>query len=132
MTMVIPPTRRPVPEVLRDIAGNLQELIRSEVLLAKMEIQERIAEAAKAAATFGIGVMSGFYGLGLLLLAAVYGLSMVMAAWLAALLLGTVLTVVAMGFMSSGRKKFKHLNPGRSKTIQSVEESFQWSKHELK
>jgi uncharacterized membrane protein YqjE len=132
MTLVIPPTRRPVPEVLRNIVGNLQDLVRSEVLLAKIELKEQATEAAKAAATFGTGLISGFYGFGLLLLAAVYGLTMIMAAWLAALLLGTILSIVAIGLMSSGKNKFKHINPGRSKTIHRLEENVQWSKHAMK
>jgi len=132
MTMVTSPTRRPVPEVLRDIVGNLQDLVRSELLLAKTELKEQAADAAKVAVTYGTGLMSGFYGVGLLLLAAVYGLTMIMAAWLAALLLGTVLTLVALALMSSGRKQWKRLNPGRSKTIQRLEESLQWSKPRIK
>ena len=132
MTMATSPTRRPVPEVLRDIVGNLQDLVRSELLLAKTELKEQAADAVKVAVTYGIGLMSGFYGIGLLLLAAVYGLTMIMAAWLAALLLGAVLTVMAIAFMSAGKKQWKRLNPSRSKTIQSLEESLQWSKHQIK
>ena len=132
MTMVTSPTRRPVPEVLRDIVGNLQDLVRSELLLAKTELKEQAADAAKVAVTYGIGLMSGFYGVGLLLLAAVYGLTMIMSPWLAALLLGTVLAVAAIALLSSSKKQWKHLNPGRSKTIQRLEERLQWSKHQSK
>ena len=32
--------QRSVPEVLQDIVGNLQEIIRSEFLLAKTELKE--------------------------------------------------------------------------------------------
>ena len=132
MTMVTSPTRRPVPEVLRDIVGNLQDLVRSELLLAKTELKERAADAVKVAVTYGMGLTSGFYGVGLLLLAAVYGLTMIMAAWLAALLLGAVLTVIAIALMSAGKKQWKRLNPGRSNTIQRLEENLQWSKHHIK
>ena len=132
MTMVTSSTRRPVPEVLRDIVGNLQDLVRSELLLAKTELKEQAADAVKVALTYGIGLMSGFYGIGLLLLAAVYGLTMIMAAWLAALLLGAVLTLMAIALMSAGKNQWKRLSPGRSKTMQSLEESLQWSKHQIK
>lgn len=126
------PTRRPIPEVLRDIVGNLREIVRAEILLAKVEITEEASEAAKAAATFGMGLVSGFYGIGLFLLAAVYALSMIVAAWLAALLVGSLLAIVAIGLMSAGKKKFKRLNPARSKTIQRLEENLQWAKHQIK
>jgi hypothetical protein len=123
-------TRRPIPEVLRDIVGNFEEIIRAEFRLAKSELKEEAAQAGRAAATFGLGLVSGFYGIGLLLLAAVYGLSMIMAGWLAALLLGTLLAIVAIGLMSSSGKKLKRLNT-LDKTVQSLEENLQWAKHQF-
>jgi uncharacterized membrane protein YqjE len=124
--------QRSVPEVLQNIVGNLQEIIRSEFRLAKTELKEEAAKAAKPVATFGVGLVFGFYGIGLLLLASVYGLSMVMAGWLAALLVGTILAVVAIALMSSSGKKLKRVNPTPHKTIRSLEESVQWTKHPIK
>jgi hypothetical protein len=124
--------RRSVPEVLQDIVGNLQELIRSEFLLAKTELKEEVNHAAKPAATFGVGLILGVCGMGFLLLAAVYALALVMPVWLAALLVGTSLAFVALALMSSGGKKLKHINPTPDKTIQSLEESVQWATHQIK
>jgi len=130
--MATPQMQRSVPEVLQNIVGNLQEIIRSEFRLAKTELKEEAAKAAKPVATFGVGLVFGFYGIGLLLLASVYGLSMVMAGWLAALLVGTILAVVAIALMSSSGKKLKRVNPTPHKTIRSLEESVQWTKHLIK
>jgi uncharacterized membrane protein YqjE len=130
--MATPQTHRSVPEVLQDIIGNLQEIVRSEFRLAKTELKEEAARAAKPAATFGLGLVLGFYGIGFLLLAFVYGLSTVMAGWLAALLVGTILAIVAIALMSSSGKKLKRVNPTPDKTIQSIEENVQWAKHPIK
>jgi hypothetical protein len=130
--MATPQAQRSFPEVLQDIVGNLQEIIRSEFRLAKTELKEEAAEAAKPAATFGVGLVLGFYGIGFLLLAAVYGLSTVMAGWLAALLVGTVLAIVAIALMSSSGKKLKRVNPTPDKTMRSLEENVQWAKHPIK
>jgi uncharacterized membrane protein YqjE len=130
--MATPQMQRSFPEVLQDIVGNLQEIIRSEFRLAKTELKEEAAEAAKPAATFGVGLVLGFYGIGFLLLAAVYGLSMVMAGWLAALLVGAVLAIVAIALMSSSGKKLKRVNPTPDKTMRSLEENVQWAKHPIK
>jgi len=130
--MATPQMQRSVPEVLQNIVGNLQEIIRSEFRLAKTELKEEAAKAASPVATFGVGLVFGFYGIGLLLLASVYGLSMVMAGWLAALLVGTILAVVAIALMSSSGKKLKRVNPTPHKTIRSLEESVQWTKHPIK
>ena len=124
--------QRSFPEVLQDIVGNLQEIVRSEFRLAKTELKEEAAKAAKPAASFGVGLVLGFYGIGFLLLACVYGLSTVMAGWLAALLVGTILAIVAIALMSSSGKKLKRVNPTPDKTIQSIEENVQWAKHQIK
>jgi len=67
-----------------------------------------------------------------LLLSSVYGLSTVMAGWLAALLVGTILAIVAIALMSSSGKKLKRVNPTPDKTIRSLEENIQWAKHPIK
>ena len=81
---------------------------------------------------FGAGLLFGFYALGFLLLAIVYGLSVVMASWLAALIVGAVLAMVAAGLMNSSGKKLKRVNPTPEKTIQSLEENVQWGKNQIK
>ena len=94
----MPTTRmqqRSVPEVLQDIIGNMEEIIRSELRLAKAEIKDEAAKAAKPGTTLGIGLVLGFYGLGFVLLAAVYALSSVVTTWMAALIVGAGLAVVA-------------------------------------
>jgi uncharacterized membrane protein YqjE len=127
--MVTPQMHRSVPEVLQDIVGNLQEIIRSEFRLAKTELKEEAGQAAKPAAIFGMGLVFGFYGIGFLLLAAVYGMSTVMAVWLAALLVGTFLAVVAVALTGWSGKKLKRVKATPRKTIQSLEENIQWAKH---
>ena len=130
--MAAPQMQRSVPEVLQDIVGNLQEIIRSEFLLAKTELKEKAAKAARPAALLGVGLVLGFYGAGFLLLAAVYALSMVIAGWMAALIVGGVVTVVAMALVSSSGKKLKSANPVPEKAIQNLEENVQWAKQQIK
>lgn len=130
--MATPQTQRSIPEVLQDIVGNVQEIIRSEFRLAKTELKEEASRAAKPAATFGVGLAFGFYGIGFLLLAAVYGLSLVMAGWLAALIVGVILAGVAIVLLRSGGQKLKSVNPIPNKTLQSLEENIRWAKHPVK
>jgi Protein of unknown function (DUF1469). len=120
--MATPQIHRSIPEVLQDIVGNLEDIIRSEFRLAKTELKEEASRAAKPVATFGMGLLFGFYGIGFLLLSSVYGLSTVMAGWLAALLVGTILAIVAFALMSSSGKKLRRVNPTPDKTIRSLEE----------
>jgi len=122
---------RSIPEVLQDIVGNIQEIVRSEFRLAKAELKEEASRASKPVATFGIGMVFGFYGIGFLLLSLVYWLTTLMAVWLAALLIGAGLAIVAIALMSFSGKKLKRVNPTPDKTIRSLEENVLW-KHPIK
>ena len=79
-----------------------------------------------------MGLISGIYGIGFMLLAAVYGLSTVMPAWLAALLVGMILATVTVAFISSSKEKLKRTNLNPDKAIKSLEENVQWAKHQIK
>jgi uncharacterized membrane protein YqjE len=127
-----PQTYRSIPEVLRDIVGNLQEIIHFEFRLAKAELKEEAARASKPVATFGLGLVFAFYGIGFLLVALLFGLTTLMALWQAALLIGAALAIVAMVLTFSNAKKLKRVNPTPDKTIRSVEENLLWMKHPIK
>jgi uncharacterized membrane protein YqjE len=122
---------RSVTEVLQDIVANVQEIVRSEFKLARTEIGEQATRAAKSSAPLGSGVVLGLYALGFILLAIVYALEMVVAAWLAALIVGAAVAVVAAILVSVGRKRLEQVKmPER--TMASVKENVQWAKNQIR
>jgi uncharacterized membrane protein YqjE len=130
--MTAPKMQRSVPEILEDIASNLTSIVQAEFRLAKSELKEGAEEVAGPGATLGAGVALAFYGLGFLLLAAVYALSLVMAGWLATLIVGGVLAVAAGILITAGRTKLKRLHLTPDKTIRTLEENVQWAKQQIK
>jgi hypothetical protein len=100
--------------------------------LAKTEIKEEISKASAPTATLGAGLVISFFALGFLLLAAVYALSIVIAAWLAALLVGVTLTATGIALISSGAKKLKEVNVLPEKTADSLKENMQSAKNQIK
>jgi uncharacterized membrane protein YqjE len=98
---------RSVPELLQDIGSNLEDIARSEFLLAKVEIKEEAARTARASATLSVGIVLSLYALGFLLLAAVYGLATQVAVWLAALIVGAVVGVIAFATIAVGKSKLQ-------------------------
>lgn len=124
--------QRSVPEVLQDIISNVEQIVRAEIRLAQTEMKEEAAKAARPGATFGAGVALAFYALGFLLLAVLYALAAVMALWLAALIVGAAVAMVALTLIRSGRTKLKRLKPTPDKTIRSLEENSQWVKQQIK
>jgi uncharacterized membrane protein YqjE len=130
--MTAPRMQRSVPEILEDIASNLAQMVQAEFRLAKIELKEGAEKVAGPGATLGAGMALAFYGLGFLLLAAEYALSLVMAGWLAALIVGGALTVAAGILISAGGTKLKRVNVTPGKTIRTLEEDMQWAKQQIK
>jgi len=130
--MNAPRMQRSVPDVLEDIATNLAQLVQAEFRLAKTELKEGAQKAAGPGAALGAGLALALYGLGFLLLAAVYAMSLVMAGWLAALIVGGVLTVAAGILVGAGTAKLKRANLIPEKTIRTLEEDAQWAKQQIK
>jgi hypothetical protein len=55
-----------------------------------------------------------------------------MAGWLAALIVGSALTVAAGILISAGGTKLKRVNLTPGKTIRTLEEDMQWAKQQIK
>src|SRR5256885_530833 len=123
-------TERSVPEVLEDIIGNIQEILRSEVQLAKTELKEEAAEAATPIIKMGVGLVLGAYSVGLLLLAAVYALAKIMALWSAALLVGAVVAIFAVLLINVGLGGLKRINVKPERLIASLQENMRWVKRQ--
>jgi hypothetical protein len=130
--MAAPQMQRSVPDILEDIASNLTQLVQAEFRLAKSELKEGAQKVAGPGATLGVGVVLAFYGLGFLLRAAVYALSLIMAAWLATLIVGGVLTAAAGILIGAGGTKLKRINLTPDKTVRTLEEDVQWAKQQIK
>jgi uncharacterized membrane protein YqjE len=125
-------SERTLREVINHIAGNIQEIIGSEFQLAKTEIKDGISKTSTPAATLGVGLVISFFALGFLLLAAVYALSIVMAAWLAALFVGATLAMASIALISSGVRKLKRINVVLEKTADSLKENMQWARNQIR
>ena len=130
--MAAPQMQRSVPEILQDIATNLTQIVRAEFRLAKTELKEGAGKVAGPGASLSAGVVLALYGLGFLLLAAVNALSLVMAGWLATLIVGGFLAVSAGILISAGGMKLKRISLTPEKTIRTLEEDVQWAKQQTK
>ena len=123
---------RTMSEVLQDIVANIQEIVRSEFRLAKVEIHEETTKAVRSSIPLVIGVLLSLYALGFILLAVVHALSMVVDAWLATLIVGACVLVISMILVSVGRKRFKQVKVVPEKTVVTVKENVQWAKHQIR
>jgi uncharacterized membrane protein YqjE len=123
---------RSVAELLQDVVRHLQEIVRSEVRLAKTEITEDAKRGLSAGAWIGAGAFFAATAWVFLLWTAAYGLATVMPLWGAALIITLVMAVLAGGFVMSGVRRVKHVHPVPERTIASVKENIEWLKPSTK
>jgi uncharacterized membrane protein YqjE len=123
---------RSMAELLQVIIADIQEIVRSEFRLAKAEVQEETSKVARSGVPLVIGLLLGLYALGFLLLAAVHALSIVMDAWLAALIVSFVVAVISAILISVGRNRLKGVKVVPEKTTRTMKENVQWAKHQIR
>jgi hypothetical protein len=95
------------PSLLRRLVDDVGVLFAQELALLKAETMRSIGDLKAAAASIAIGGAVAFMGAFFLLLAAVYGLSNVVELWLAALIVGGVVTLIGVIMLASGRRKLE-------------------------
>lgn len=122
---------RSMAEVVQDIIGNIQEIIRSEFRLAKAETRREVSKAAKSSVILGAGLVLAAYAAGFLLLTILYALETTLAPWLAALIVAVGAMIVAMVAVSAGRKRMKQVHMPE-KTIGTVKGNVQWAKQQIR
>ena len=121
---------RPMAEVFRDIIGNVQEMVRSEVRLAKVEIREEASKTARAGAMLAAGAVLAMIAGVFLLVCLAQLLDLIMPDWAAALVVALVLGIPAAILISKGRDRLHVPVPG--KTIENVKENVEWMKNQTK
>ena len=122
---------RGISDVLKDTVSNIQDIIRSEILLAKIEIKEELVKVKAAGALFAAAALLGFFGIGFCLLCAVYALALVLPAWAAALIVGVVSLLLAGTFVAVARSRWAKVKLPE-KTMFTVKEDIAWMRSHSK
>jgi len=122
---------QPLGQLFSELSDNLQQLMRKEVELAKVEATEQAKRAGKAGALFGATGLLGFFGLLLLFFAASFGLATVINTGLAFLAVGLLCFVIAGLFLVLARKKAAEIRPP-AQTVQTLRQDVQVAQSSLK
>lgn len=112
---------RTIGQLVASASQDLTTIVRGEIELAKAEISATAATAGKGAGLLGGAAVAGLYGLGLLLTAAGWALSLVMPAWAAFLIVAVVLLGVAGVLAFLGKNALASLNPKPERAIANAE-----------
>ena len=102
--------------LLRRLTDELLTLFRQEMALATAEVSGKLTKLLTGVASVAAGGAVLYAGFLALLAAAVLGLANVMAAWLAALIVGATVVLLGIVLVYVGKKKIEpsNLKPQRS------------------
>jgi uncharacterized membrane protein YqjE len=123
---------RAVSDVLQDILRNLQEMVRSEVRLAKVEIREEARRAVSSGIWIGAGLVGALSAWIFVLWTVAYLLATRMSMWAAALVVAVVMTCIGSVLIIGGLRRVKRLQLIPERTVDSVKENLEWMKQPTK
>jgi uncharacterized membrane protein YqjE len=119
---------RPIGSVLKDIVGNVQQIIRAEVRLARAETLEELAKTRRGLMIAGAGAAALLLAVAFGLLAAMYALATRLALWEAAAIVAAVTGIFGAICVSSGAGLLRSVRLVPPKTAATIEENLQWNK----
>jgi hypothetical protein len=106
---------------VKQLTEQVSTLVRDELKLAQVEMTVKGKQAGIGAGMLGGGGVVALYAVGCLLAAALIGLSHVLQAWLAALIVGVVLLAVAGVAALLGKNRVQRaVPPVPEEAVQSV------------
>jgi uncharacterized membrane protein YqjE len=119
---------RSLGEIVSQLSNDLSRLMRQELQLAKVEMQQEAKKAGLAAGLVGGAGLAGWMAVLFASVTVMWALSKAMDIVWAALIV-TVLWVIAGAVMFAvGRKKMAAVSPKPDQTIETLQEDKQWLK----
>lgn len=124
--------QRPAGELVKDLSTQVSTLVRQELELAKVELTEKGKQAGIGAGMFGGAGLFALYGVGALVATAILGLATVVDGWLAALIIGAVLLIIAgvLALMGKARTK-RAVPPMPEQTVETIKEDVRYTKEHV-
>ena len=123
---------RSVADVLQDMIRDVQEIVRSEMRLAKTELREEAAKAKTAAGLLGAAAITALFAVFFVFLTVVYALTLVMPSWAAALLVGVGLAAITTVMVMAGLNRLKQIQATPARAMDSMKENVEWVKQQTK
>jgi uncharacterized membrane protein YqjE len=102
---------RPTGELVKDLSEQISRLVRDELRLAQVEMTRKGKQAGVGVGMFAGGGVFAWFGLACLIACVVIAIAGVVAAWLAALIVGVALLLVAAIAVLIGRGRLRKATP---------------------
>jgi uncharacterized membrane protein YqjE len=123
---------RSLADVFEDILKNVQEIIRAEVRLARVEIQEEAARAISSAVWVVAGVVTAALAVAFVLWAITYAIGLVWPMWAASLIVAVLLAIAAAVLLTAGMARLKRVSPTPERTLETMKENVAWVRQSIR
>ena len=120
---------RPIGELVKDLSQQTSTLVRKEIELARVELQEKGKVAGKGAGMLAGAAVAAVLALGALTAGLIALLDKAMATWVAALIVMALWAIVAAVLAKAGQGALKRATPPAPQTVDTVKEDIQWAKN---
>jgi uncharacterized membrane protein YqjE len=120
---------RPTSELLKQLSDQTTTLVRQEIELAKLELQEKGRKAGIGAGMFGGAGVFGLYAVGALTATIILALATFLPGWVAALIVTVVYGAIAGVLALRGKSKVKEATPPvPEQAVVTTKEDVRWVK----
>jgi hypothetical protein len=125
----VPTSEASTGELIAQATDDVSTLIRSEIQLAKKDLATSGKRLGVGAGMFGVAGTLALYGLGALVAAGILGIAEVLDAWLAALIVGGGLFVVAGLAGLVGKMRVSRVAEAPRERVESVKADVAAARH---
>ena len=123
---------KPLGDLFSDLAGEMSELVRKEVALAKVEVGQKAKYVGKNVGYLVVGGSVAYAAMLTIIAGIVMLLDKVMPNWGAALLVGVVVGIVGWLLISKARAALQATDITPQQTVESLKEDAAWVKQQIK
>jgi len=124
---------RPTSELLKQLSEQTTTLVRQEIELAKLELQEKGKKAGVGAGMFGGAGVLGLYAVGALTATIILALATFLPGWVAALIVTVVYGAIAGILALRGKSQVKDATPPvPEQAVETTKEDVRWVKTRAK
>ena len=119
-------------ELFSELAAQTSTLVRSELQLARVELGQKVGQAAKALGLVGVGAAVAYAGFLAIVAATILGLGQVLPLWLSSLIVGFVVLIVGYLLSQERLTALRRIDLTPHATVVTLHEDKEWAKEQLR
>ena len=123
---------KPLGDLFGDLAGEVSELVRKEVALAKLEVGQKAKYVGRNIGYLVVGGAVAYAAMLAIIAAIIMLLAKVMPHWGAALLVGGVVAVVGWIVVGKALSAIQETDMTPEQTVETLKEDAAWVKQQVK